>query len=442
MPADYEWSFERSEDLSLRQDASLAPGVSERGEDGLVNADTTPGEGELITQPQEWEYDDMELDLDSTSEPCVGGAINEQVVAPVRMVSESEVAIMLEQVKEESGEAEEDNMEPDLDEAEGGDPQGSVVGMSDDKEVTSPSAGDMPAQQPRLVEISGDIRIMTLNVRGLGPTLPHKVEALKQLLHDLRISVAVITESHLNEVGMKRLVLPGFETKCRDCREDSAHGGVFIAVRLGVAHKVLPKDERPSLHINACSLLLYPTGEEDYALKVTGVYLPPPPTLTVEPHMLSFLTDLEQQEVYQTGGNISHLIVGDFNQHSWKGGNDSLYHEWIAETGMWELSDPAKATHQQGSALDKYLLLPGRDIPENLLPWGVDQGDEVIEDLSEEYYPAYTFPFRCIADHHPVLLTIPGKEEQKRPVQKQLKIKQLTPEEWEGRNERMQGYIT
>ena len=311
---------------------------------------------------------------------------------------------------------------------------------SGDEGEQGQAAGSSPAVERD--EDNGDVRIITLNVRGLGPTLPHKFEALKQVLFDLRASVAVITESHLNAEETKRLVIPGYTVDCKDCREDTAHGGVFIAVRQGVAHKVLPKVNRPLLPINACSMLVYPTGEEDYAIRITGVYLPPPPTVTVEPSMLDSLTEKESQTEYATGGTISHLIVGDFNQNSWKGGNDSLYHEWITEAGMWELSDPSKATHQQGSALDKFLLLPGRDIPENLLPWGMATGEEMEEGLPGEYYPAYTYPFRCIADHHPVLLTIPGRIEQKSPAQKQLKIRHLTPEEWSERNARMQEYIT
>ena len=368
---------------------------------------------------------DLELDCESSGELGLGGGDDQDDWTMSGKDEQEERGVG--QHADRSSNAE--TMERQFDETDVGS-NGSAEEDEDERVVdTSPTM--------EREEDNGDVRIITLNVRGLGPTLPHKLEALKQLLFDLRVSVAVITESHLNAEETKRLVIPGYTMDCKDCREDTAHGGVFIAVKQGVAHKVLPMENRPLLPINACSMLVYPTGDEDYALRITGVYLPPPPTLTVEPYMLDSLTERESQTNYATGGMVSHLIVGDFNQHSWKGGSDSLYQEWMAETGMWELSDPSMATHQQGSALDKFLMLPGRDIPENLLPWGMTVGDEAEDGLAEEYYPAYTYPFRCIADHHPVLLRIPGRVEQKSPVQKQLKIRHLTPEEWNERNARM-----
>ena len=154
----------------------------------------------------------------------------------------------------------------------------------------------------------------------------------------------------------------------RDGRPDSAHGGgVAIVVADGVACIKLDKVRRPVLPVNACSVLVYSSEKAEICLRLTGIYLPPPPTATVTAEWLGPLSDRENQSYDAKGRMISHLIVGDFNQHSWKGGTDKRYHERLLDIGAWELSDPFLPTFKTGSTLDKFVLLPGYEFPQSFL---------------------------------------------------------------------------
>ena len=150
-------------------------------------------------------------------------------------------------------------------------------------------------------------------------------------------------------------------------------GGVLITAALGVACSKVKDLARPHKDIDACSCLLYPYHSVGEVVRISGVYIPPSADAT--PHMLRALTDLESQSTDSQGNVLSHLLVGDFNQHTWNKKTDELFHEWMGDTGMWELSDPRVPTHRKGSTLDKFLLLPGTNIPEEWLPsemseWG------------------------------------------------------------------------
>ena len=287
-----------------------------------------------------------------------------------------------------------------------------------EREAAAPKATDVTdnneSQDERSVDLKRDrntkeIRIVTLNIRGLRD--PHKVEALKQMLHDLDVGIGVITETHLSDREVDRLVIPGYKIKNRDCRPDAAQGGVIILVRTGIACIKLPKVRRPALPISACTILLYPTGEETHQIRITGVYFPPSTSQPTTQSWVSPLTDEDNQSYLPDGSVVNHLIVGDVNQNSWQGGNDHCYHEWMQEVGAWELSDPIRPTHEKGSALDKFILLPGGDIPDAFLQPHSDHLEGEIGGWGETFYPAVSFPDKCIADHHPLLLAIPCSSE-------------------------------
>ena len=105
---------------------------------------------------------------------------------------------------------------------------------------------------------------------------------------------------------------------------------------------------------------------------------------------------------------------------------------------MWELSDPKISTRKKGSALDKFLLLPGTNIPDEWLPSQSRYWVEAAEMLSEEdkeavltppFYPAQTFGFSVIADHHPVMLQMAGRSEACQRENKAFELKNITAEE-------------
>ena len=73
----------------------------------------------------------------------------------------------------------------------------------------------------------------------------------------------------------------------------------------------------PHNQIDACSLLLHPTHEENYAIQVTGVYIPPSAEAT--PDMLQLLVEDQHRMRNGQGDLLSHLLVGDFNPNCWRG---------------------------------------------------------------------------------------------------------------------------
>ena len=109
-----------------------------------------------------------------------------------------------------------------------------------------------------------------------------------------------------------------------------------------VSRKKLTTPPPLSSPIDACSCLVYPAHTENYQIRLTGIYLPPSAEAT--PNMLSALTapiDLSPE-----GGqaDLTHLIAGDLNPNTWKRRDKDLYHEWINEVGIWELSRPELPT--------------------------------------------------------------------------------------------------
>ena len=182
-------------------------------------------------------------------------------------------------------------------------------------------------------------------------------------------------------------------------------------------------------------------------VRISGVYIPPSADAT--PHMLRALTDLESQSTDSQGNVLSHLLVGDFNQHSWNKKADELFHEWMVDTGMWELSDPRVPTHRKGSTLDKFLLLAGTHIPEEWLPSEMSEWGGAVEDfIAEEhgpdaspFYPAHTYNFPVIADHHPVMLSFHGGCEVPQTPVKASRVSQLSSEEWAKKNAAMAEYL-
>ena len=216
---------------------------------------------------------------------------------------------------------------------------------------------------------------------------------------------------------------------------------MFIAVKETVYFTEVKGAAGLSQPANACTLLIYPTRQTEKEIRITGVYLPQPPTALVTTEWVEPLTDLQNQSYMADGGMVSHLIGGDFNQHTWRGGNDIEYQVWLLNSGMWELSNPERATYRTGSALDKFLLLPGQCLPGNFFPADltIGLGGEYAE--QEAVYPADTVPFQCAADHHPALLMLPGVEEEITDLRRTLRVSTLNELEWKEKNEEMAAYL-
>ena len=205
--------------------------------------------------------------------------------------------------------------------------------------------------------------------------------------------------------------------------------------KIGTPCKRAPRECWPPDPIDTCSVLLCPTNAEGYALQITGIYIPPSALATSE--QLVSLTDPRCRAAAMEGGPLSHLLIGDFNPNCWSEGDSTQFQEWIMEQGMWDLTDPSLPTYVTGSSLDRILLCPGRDIPEEWLGPSLshDVDDPKVQgNTGRPFYPAQVYPEPWIADHHPLQLHLKGVPLEEGTKPKVLKINDLTMEDWQAKN--------
>ena len=82
---------------------------------------------------------------------------------------------------------------------------------------------------------------------------------------------------------------------------------------------------------------------------------------------------------------------------------------WLAESGAWELTDPAVTTRLKGGSPDEIAVRPGRVSPMRLYNAGgadvATAGCETAE--YEDFCPVITFPRGVLSDRHPFALGLP-----------------------------------
>ena len=131
------------------------------------------------------------------------------------------------------------------------------------------------------------IRIFTLNVWGLRTK--DKLEDLKSFLHGYNVHICVVTETHLLKAEAKKKIFPGYVVA------DAAgiytnKGGVLLLASTLISWREVP--DRQTGHmgdISACTCIIYPTKDESYAIRLSGVYVPPSAKADIE--MMAPLTD-------------------------------------------------------------------------------------------------------------------------------------------------------
>ena len=283
-----------------------------------------------------------------------------------------------------------------------------------------------------------NIVIFTLNSAGLRAK--YKKESLRALAHRLQFTIGVITETNLLKQEADALQIPGY--RIIDDHGTSKHrGGVLIMAKTEAPCRKVIRRQRPPDPINTCSVLISPTGLEEDSIQVAGIYIPPSALAMGE--QLSTLVDSNYRETAKSGEPFSHLLIGDFNPNCWRENERKQYHEWVTESGLWDLADPALPTFIKGSSLDKMLLCPGRDIPEEWLgaPTPKEMEDtEPSKCMDRPFYPARVFPEPWVADHHPLQLTLSSAPITEGIASRVLKISDLTPEDWQAKDTQFQDF--
>ena len=112
-----------------------------------------------------------------------------------------------------------------------------------------------------------------------------------------------------------------------------------------------------------------------------------------------------------------------------------MYEEWLQAGSIMELVNPEAPTFATGSALDKFLFVPGSYIPSTFLPRSAVTELTGRETEDCPYYPADVLLCTHMSDHHPIILPIPC-DEVDHPARSSLKIRVsgLSEAEWEARD--------
>ena len=276
----------------------------------------------------------------------------------------------------------------------------------------------------------GQLHVMALNVNGIR--IDRKRKALGSFIAGLepQPDVCIITETPLYDTEAKLVKYPTYvyanpSSRSRD--ELQACGGVLILVKQGLGFDKaddLPNVKEP---LNGCSILVYLQDPVIHTSRVTGVYLTPAARPTKR--QVEMLTN-EESRLMTDGKEVGHLIGGDLNHPSWLTENE----DWVSSTGLWTLTDPEVGTFASGNSLDKFLYLPGDDIPAAFLREEMAEDNEREEGL---WYPGITGAEEVVGNHHPVYIAFPCGQEIPPPFIRSMAVRDLEEEEWRARDDKM-----
>ena len=253
-----------------------------------------------------------------------------------------------------------------------------------------------------------ECRLATINANRIRDQ--DKRDALDLFLLDFLIDVCVVSETHMREgeiVDIKKYLLEyGYRVEAQCCRKTGGariRGGVIILAHERTSAVGLSGIPLPRSPVDACGISVFPTDLPSDQLRITGVYCPPPVTKDqkagkgessrVESAGVveleeKFKPNRKKMEMLLTrkleGGRgeetCGHLVVGDLNPTAW----EEEYQLWIAEQGAWELTDPSKATHRRGGAMDKIVFQPWGNVPDCFLESTKDGGGGDTEWIKPE----------------------------------------------------------
>ena len=179
----------------------------------------------------------------------------------------------------------------------------------------------------------------------------------------------MVTETHLRPGDVGSLRVPHYYV-VTDCSRPTPvgkklGGGVAILAHENfMAEEIKEQKGAHTPTIESCAIRLFPTEDPRTVIQITGIYMAPSRLNGVTMPRLLKLSNITPAEDHHD--ICPHLIGGDLNTPSWS----TLYNEWIQEGGMIELIGPVTPTFALGTAIDKFLFVPGSYIRSTLLsPW-------------------------------------------------------------------------
>lgn len=214
--------------------------------------------------------------------------------------------------------------------------------------------------------------ILQFNANGIK----NHVNELQTVLHNLRIDLALITETHLTKYS--NIYIPGYKLLKTDHPDNTAHGGVAILIKNAIQFQPLPHFCFD--YLQSCSLII---KLNNIPITIAAVYSPPKHKITIQNYTNYF--------------NSVHnncIIGGDFNakHHSWgcraNNPRGQVLHNFVTRENLKVLAPPGP-TYWPTSARKRPDIL---DIFITKIPNNIHCTTENILDLN--------------SDHSSVLLTL------------------------------------
>ena len=159
-----------------------------------------------------------------------------------------------------------------------------------------------------------------------------------------------------------------------------------------MAEKVEKKREIAAV-VEHCVIRLFPTGDPQTEMRITGVYISPGNT---EQRTMPILEAVGMTTAGRaTEEEVPHLLVGDVNTQSW----GQPFAEWTNTQGLQELVDPDIPTFALGSPIDKMLVLPRFYAPSSFLPPGGSRLQDRADQWETPFCPAAVLEYLMFSGH-------------------------------------------
>jgi len=144
---------------------------------------------------------------------------------------------------------------------------------------------------------NNSLLILQLNANGLK----NHTNELQTLLHNRRIDIAIITETHFTKYS--NIFIPGYKLIKTNHPDKTAHGGVTILIKTSLYYYLLPKYSYD--HNQSCSILI---KLNKIPITIGAFYSPPRHKIT-----RAILND------YFNTIKTNYIIGGDYNakHQSW-----------------------------------------------------------------------------------------------------------------------------
>lgn len=166
--------------------------------------------------------------------------------------------------------------------------------------------------------------ILQFNANGIK----NHVNELQAVLYNLRIDLALITETHFTKYS--KICIPGYKLLKTNHPDNTAHGGVAILIKNSIQFQPLPHFCLD--YLQSCALIV---KLNNIPITIAAIYSPPKHKITTQ-HYRNYFNSI----------NNNCIIGGDFNakHHSWgcraNNPRGQVLHNFVTKVNLKVLAPP------------------------------------------------------------------------------------------------------